>query len=463
MMSDLNTSCILCESIADDKYLIVANLDEAKFANWWFENFDVKIEKSVLQDKSGRVCNFCIQDARNSSNSDSVGRENPIDWWTVASCDSSQHLQGIMKKCVVVLERLDEEKVVPSSVASCSSGTSECTASRNKKIRSTLIGHPQHKRRKINEDPCTNCFRYESNTPAVNDCEERKTEHSKQQHTEDLDQGEEDCEIEEQDDLDSKFDDCDYDPYDDGDEDYDPGPDEISCEEDNEVSAVNSTNTKKDRLPEKQACDCLEANKRSPSLFQSCKFCRLDKKHPTTNTTDGENKDIEKSFDRYPAEFRHHVFVLKKSPYTYRGPLCVLCSRVLQFWGEKDARSFCLFCGKLYARVSRHLKHIHQDQQRVSDIKSINDEERRQEAFKQLAREGNYYINNKEAMETKKGFLLPTKKTAVFRHYAAMWHCDSCYTLIDKYNFSRHAESCTQRNEDRAPQPLEGSHEEFVN
>ncbi|XP_059479098.1 uncharacterized protein LOC132198850 isoform X2 [Neocloeon triangulifer] len=171
-MGDVNNSCILCGAIADEKFLLVANLDEAKFANWWLENFDVEIEKSVLQDKSGRVCKFCIQDARNplflpkiaalgciaSSNSDSVKRKNPIDWWTVSSCDSSEHCQGIEKKCSVVLESFEEDEVDTSSVASCSNGTaSKCTA-RNQKRPSTQICQPQPKRRKINEFPCIYCF-----------------------------------------------------------------------------------------------------------------------------------------------------------------------------------------------------------------------------------------------------------------------------------------------------------------
>ncbi|XP_059482413.1 uncharacterized protein LOC132200747 isoform X2 [Neocloeon triangulifer] len=123
MAADTNNSCILCESIAGENSLLIADLDKNKFANWWLENFDVEIEKSVLDGKSARVCKFCIHDARNTVGSDRIQREIPIDWWTVASCDSSNSGQEHQQFCDLVLEPLKNDEVALFSATNSSSRT----------------------------------------------------------------------------------------------------------------------------------------------------------------------------------------------------------------------------------------------------------------------------------------------------------------------------------------------------
>jgi hypothetical protein len=132
--------------------------------------------------------------------------------------------------------------------------------------------------------------------------------------------------------------------------------------------------------------------------------------------------------------------------YDYKGAVVVLTRPVCEFAGEEEPANFCKFCKGLFRRVVIHLKNVHQSEPRVAEIIKLDSAAERAAEFEQLLREGNFYVNNAQAMATQEGFVIPTRKSPHFRAHTSLVHCTSCFMLMEKYNYNRHIDRCARKS-----------------
>lgn len=126
--------------------------------------------------------------------------------------------------------------------------------------------------------------------------------------------------------------------------------------------------------------------------------------------------------------------------------MVVLNRPVCIFAGEIDPSNFCPFCKLLFKRVPVHIRNIHsRSEKRVLEIEKLKDKAMRAKAYEQLLREGNFFANNAKAITTGRGFIIPTRKSDIFKDHKMMLHCTKCYMLMERYNYDRHQDTCSQK------------------
>uniref|UniRef100_A0A6A7FWU4 Kinesin-related protein 4 isoform X2 n=1 Tax=Hirondellea gigas TaxID=1518452 RepID=A0A6A7FWU4_9CRUS len=127
---------------------------------------------------------------------------------------------------------------------------------------------------------------------------------------------------------------------------------------------------------------------------------------------------------------------------SYNDPLFV--SNIPNGAYKWNKQNFCKFCKKGVIKMSRHLKHVHKDEDDVRKMNALprKSEEKRQ-IQEQLRREGNYKYN-KESLRRNKGFIMPQTRPRNKKHIEAKSYlpCVYCKGFFGKKYLYKHHERC---------------------
>lgn len=107
-----------------------------------------------------------------------------------------------------------------------------------------------------------------------------------------------------------------------------------------------------------------------------------------------------------------------------------------------DKRHYCLYCSKPYAKMARHLEHIHEDKCDVAKALSFPKGSRqRKQQLDDIRNRGNY-AHNAAAMESGRGELVPFRRPPSEKEGNDFMHCAYCQALFTRKVLWRHLRSC---------------------
>ena len=100
----------------------------------------------------------------------------------------------------------------------------------------------------------------------------------------------------------------------------------------------------------------------------------------------------------------------------------------------------CIFCKKLWSKLSNHIKNCHKDNQTVKEILKLNKTARAKE-FQKLKRAGIVEFNKAEALKEEPVYQGEKKR----RKFQDLVICSNCSSFISRRFFSLHKRRCTRK------------------
>jgi hypothetical protein len=129
--------------------------------------------------------------------------------------------------------------------------------------------------------------------------------------------------------------------------------------------------------------------------------------------------------------------------YSYAGPGIVMDTKIAAYVGEISAPSgICMFCCKVYSKVSVHICASHPGEERIVDIRQ-GPKHLHEAAMEMVLREGNNR-NNMRVLATGCGVFIPGRRSLYTRSLERMCICCHCCMGIERTHLNRHLRTCSQ-------------------
>jgi len=113
-------------------------------------------------------------------------------------------------------------------------------------------------------------------------------------------------------------------------------------------------------------------------------------------------------------------------------------------WAKKHA---CVYCGKLFAKITRHLEHVHSEESKVARALALTKRSReRQLIWEELRNRGDYRFNM-NVIEKQRGEIIPCKRPADnTADPNTFLPCADCKGMFQKHVLWRHVKKCKFRS-----------------
>ena len=158
----------------------------------------------------------------------------------------------------------------------------------------------------------------------------------------------------------------------------------------------------------------------------------IQKESVSKTSEESESEDEDESEDENPEEVAAKLFAKKLQKMEKR-----------HIHGHKGHN--CIFCGKVYSKMPRHLEQKHSDEARVKDALSHpSGSKGRKEIWTVLRREGDFEISIQAMQENMKPCAVRIGKKAS----GDQLPCEYCKGFFDKRKISIHLKRCFRRKED---------------
>ncbi|XP_051781264.1 uncharacterized protein LOC114648939 [Erpetoichthys calabaricus] len=117
-----------------------------------------------------------------------------------------------------------------------------------------------------------------------------------------------------------------------------------------------------------------------------------------------------------------------------------------------DKKQFCLFCGKSYAKIARHIEQIHHNETEVAKALQFPRKSKERRLQIDLLRNRGNFAHNVEVLKMGKGMLIPRRQPRNCLPSKDFAHCLNCQGFFLRHNLWRHMKHCKLRKRDQ-PKP----------
>lgn len=116
--------------------------------------------------------------------------------------------------------------------------------------------------------------------------------------------------------------------------------------------------------------------------------------------------------------------------------------KILPCGRKWDKKHSCLYCGKLYSKMARHLESKHNNEIEVGKALAYKKGSReRKNELHQLLHRGDFK-HNKSVIDSKNGFLIPARRQSITDNIDKFTTCEECFGLFLKKDLWRHKKNC---------------------
>ncbi|XP_063061964.1 uncharacterized protein LOC134454738 isoform X2 [Engraulis encrasicolus] len=117
------------------------------------------------------------------------------------------------------------------------------------------------------------------------------------------------------------------------------------------------------------------------------------------------------------------------------------------------SKHFCLFCGKGYSKMARHLEQMHQKEQEVARALAFPKKSKMRRIQLDLLRKRGNRAHNLEVLSAGKGTLVPCKKSNDVVNPKEFMHCLNCQGLFKRKFLWKHMQRCNLARRCGTPAP----------
>ncbi|XP_049417425.1 uncharacterized protein LOC125879526 [Epinephelus fuscoguttatus] len=118
-----------------------------------------------------------------------------------------------------------------------------------------------------------------------------------------------------------------------------------------------------------------------------------------------------------------------------------------------DKRNYCFYCRKPYAKMARHLEHVHENKVEVARAFSFPKKSKERKRLLEYIRNKGNYAHNATVMESGKGQLVPCKRPPKEAQGTDFMHCAYCQGLFTRNVLWRHMRVCRLKPGSVNPKP----------